>query len=51
MAEFRLPKDSRVRVGHKHNTPEGMKSPQKFEIYRWNPDDGVQTVLGLTCCG
>ncbi|MGB1683474.1 MAG: succinate dehydrogenase iron-sulfur subunit [Arenicellales bacterium] len=56
MAEFRLPKNSRVTPGQRHNSPEGMKTPQKFEIYRWNPDQDEpprldEFYIDLATCG
>ncbi|HCX87504.1 MAG TPA: succinate dehydrogenase iron-sulfur subunit [Gammaproteobacteria bacterium] len=39
MAQFRLPKDSRVTSGQRHNDETGMQQPLVLEIYRWNPDD------------
>lgn len=39
MAEFSLPKNSKVTEGKKHPAPEGSKNPRTFRVYRWNPDD------------
>ena len=39
MAEFRLPKNSKVNRGKTWPIPEGKENIRKFEIYRWNPDD------------
>jgi len=39
MAEFRLPKNSRVGKGTAHPAQTGGNT-RKFNIYRWNPDDG-----------
>ncbi len=39
MAEFRLPKNSRVGKGTNHPAQQGG-STRKFSIYRYNPDDG-----------
>lgn len=39
MAEFRLPKNSRVRKGRSWPAAEGMAKPGEFRVYRWNPDD------------
>ena len=39
MAEFRLPKNSRVGKGTNHPAQQGGNT-RKFNIYRWNPDDG-----------
>ncbi|MDE0307419.1 MAG: succinate dehydrogenase iron-sulfur subunit [Albidovulum sp.] len=40
MAQFALPKNSRIIAGKNWPVPEGAKNPRKFRIYRWNPDDG-----------
>ena len=40
MAEFILPKNSRVRKGKAWPGPAGAANPRTFKIYRWNPDDG-----------
>ena len=40
MAEFRLPKNSRIGKGRAFAAPEGAKNTRVFRIYRWNPDDG-----------
>ncbi len=39
MVQFTLPKNSKVLTGKTWPKPEG-KSVRKFQIYRWNPDDG-----------
>ena len=40
MAEFTLPKTSKIGEGKSHAAPAGAKSPKKFKLYRWSPDDG-----------
>jgi len=40
MAEFRLPKNSRIGKGKDFPAPEGAKNTKVFKVYRWNPDDG-----------
>ena len=40
MAEFRLPKNSKIGKGKTHKA-EGAKRVKKFNVYRWNPDDGL----------
>ena len=40
MAEFRLPKNSRIGKGKAWPAPEGASNTKVFRIYRWNPDDG-----------
>ena len=45
MAEFTLPKNSKVRKG-KHYPAKGAKGPvRNFRIYRWNPDDDANPRL------
>ena len=55
MAEFTLPKNSKVQPGKVWPKPEG-KRLRDFKIYRWNPDDGknpqVDTyTLDMDKCG
>jgi succinate dehydrogenase / fumarate reductase iron-sulfur subunit len=40
MAEFQLPKNSRMSKGKTFKAPAGAKNIRVFRIYRWNPDDG-----------
>ena len=40
MVEFTLPKMSRVVTGRIWPKPDGAKNLRKFQIYRWNPDEG-----------
>jgi succinate dehydrogenase / fumarate reductase, iron-sulfur subunit len=40
MAEFRLPKNSRVREGKTHKAAQGAKNLKRFRIYRYDPDSG-----------
>ena len=40
MAEFRLPKHSRIGKGKAWPVPEGATNTKVFRVYRWNPDDG-----------
>ena len=42
MAEFTLPKNSKVQKGKHFPAPAGAKNVRSFKIYRWNPDDGRQ---------
>ena len=56
MAEFTLPKNSRVIEGKKWPKPEGASNTKAFKIYRWSPDSGenprVDTYyLDLDDCG
>jgi succinate dehydrogenase / fumarate reductase, iron-sulfur subunit len=40
MAEFMLPKNSRVEEGRRHPAPDGAKNIRTFKVYRYNPDAG-----------
>ena len=40
MAEFRLPKNSRITKGKHHSAPDGATNVKTFRIYRWDPDSG-----------
>jgi succinate dehydrogenase / fumarate reductase iron-sulfur subunit len=40
MAEFTLPANSKIGPGKTFPAPSGAKRVRKFNIYRWNPDDG-----------
>jgi len=40
MAEFRLPKNSRVTKGKHFDAPEGAKNVKTFKVYRWEPEAG-----------
>ena len=40
MAEFSLPKNSKVKEGTTHKAPAGAKNIRQFRVYRWNQDDG-----------
>jgi succinate dehydrogenase / fumarate reductase iron-sulfur subunit len=40
MAEFRLPKNSRIRKGKAHPAPTGAKRTKRFKIYRYDPEAG-----------
>jgi len=39
MAEFRLPKNSRVTKGKAFPAPAGATNTRTFRVYRWDPDD------------
>jgi succinate dehydrogenase / fumarate reductase iron-sulfur subunit len=41
MAEFTLPKNSRVTTGKTWPRPQGAKTLTEFRIYRYDPDDGA----------
>ncbi len=40
MAEFTLPKNSKVGKGRHFKAPAGATRVRTFKVYRWNPDDG-----------
>jgi succinate dehydrogenase / fumarate reductase iron-sulfur subunit len=40
MAEFRLPKNSRVQKGKSFKAPEGATNVKTFQVYRYDPDSG-----------
>jgi len=40
MAEFALPANSKVGRGTTHPAPSGATNVRRFQVYRWNPDDG-----------
>ena len=39
MAEFTLPKNSKVVKGKHFKAPEGASNIKEFKVYRWDPDD------------
>ncbi|MCX7339894.1 MAG: succinate dehydrogenase iron-sulfur subunit [Hyphomicrobiales bacterium] len=39
MAEFNLPKNSRITEGQRWPAPVGARNTTEFRVYRWNPDD------------
>ncbi|MBB5206962.1 succinate dehydrogenase iron-sulfur subunit [Chiayiivirga flava] len=56
MAEFTLPKNSKIGKGKHFPAPAGAKNPRTFKVYRWNPDDDanprVDTYeVDLAACG
>jgi len=40
MAQFTLPKNSRIIEGKTWGYPSGSQDVREYKIYRWNPDDG-----------
>ena len=40
MAEFTLPKNSKIQRGRHHPAPDGATNVRAFAVYRWSPDDG-----------
>jgi succinate dehydrogenase / fumarate reductase, iron-sulfur subunit len=56
MAEFTLPRNSRVMQGRVLKAPAGAKRAKEFQIYRWDPDAGENPRLDtyeidLDACG
>jgi succinate dehydrogenase / fumarate reductase, iron-sulfur subunit len=45
MAEFALPANSKIGTGRTHAPPPSPKQPRRFNIYRWNPEDGKNPVI------
>jgi succinate dehydrogenase / fumarate reductase iron-sulfur subunit len=40
MAQFILPKNSRIQAGKVHSKPDNASRPRRFEIYRYDPETG-----------
>lgn len=40
MAEFTLPKNSKISAGKVFKAANGSKNIKRFKVYRWNPDSG-----------
>jgi succinate dehydrogenase / fumarate reductase iron-sulfur subunit len=56
MAEFTLPKNSKIQPGRHFPAAAGSKRVRSFKVYRWNPEDGrnpsVDTYdVDLDACG
>jgi succinate dehydrogenase / fumarate reductase iron-sulfur subunit len=56
VAEFTLPKNSKIQPGRKFPAAAGSKRVRAFKVYRWNPEDGrnpsVDTYeVDLETCG
>ena len=56
MAEFTLPRNSKVGKGKTVKAPADAKRIKDFKVYRWNPDDGKNPVvdtyeIDLDSCG
>ncbi len=56
MAEFTLPKNSKVKPGRTFAAVAGAKRVKDFKVYRWNPDDGENPstdtyAIDLDACG
>ncbi|MGH7087635.1 MAG: 2Fe-2S iron-sulfur cluster-binding protein, partial [Stellaceae bacterium] len=39
MAQFTLPKNSKVGAGTTYPAPQGARRVKTFKVYRWNPDE------------
>jgi succinate dehydrogenase / fumarate reductase, iron-sulfur subunit len=56
MAEFTLPANSKIGKGKAHAAPPEAKRVRRFQVYRWNPDDGANPrmdsyEIDLDACG
>jgi succinate dehydrogenase / fumarate reductase iron-sulfur subunit len=56
MAEFMLPKNSRVEEGKRHRAPDGARDVRTFKVYRYDPEAGANPrldsfELDLADCG
>jgi len=40
MAEFALPKNSKIKQGKTHKAKAGVKNIRRYQVYRWDPDTG-----------
>ena len=40
MAEFLLPKNSRIKKGRHHKAPDGAGDTRRFKVYRYDPESG-----------
>ena len=40
MAEFLLPKNSKIKKGKHHKAPDGAGKTRRFKVYRYDPDSG-----------
>ena len=40
MAEFLLPKNSKIKKGRHHKAPDGAGKTRRFKVYRYDPDSG-----------
>jgi succinate dehydrogenase / fumarate reductase iron-sulfur subunit len=45
MVEFALPANSKIGTGKTHAPVPNAKRPKRFNIYRWNPEDGRNPVV------
>src|SRR5688500_4756876 len=56
MAEFTLPKNSKIQKGKHFPAASGARDVRTFKVYRWNPDDGMNPRVDtydvdLAACG
>ncbi len=56
MAEFALPKNSKVQKGRRFAAKPGATTVREFRVYRWNPEDGANPSVDtyevdLASCG
>ncbi|GAB3685767.1 succinate dehydrogenase iron-sulfur subunit [Salinisphaera aquimarina] len=56
MAQFRLPKNSRITKGKRFDAPKDAKNTKTFRVYRWEPESGENPrvdsyTLDLDKCG
>ena len=56
MAEFTLPKNSKIKPGKKHAAAGSSKNARTFKVYRWSPDDDEnphmdEYVIDMDECG
>ena len=40
MAQFRLPKNSKIKPGKTYSSADGANNKKTFRVYRWDPDSG-----------
>ena len=45
MVQLTLPRNSKVTSGRRWNEPQSGGEWKEFQIYRWNPDDGLNPRL------
>jgi succinate dehydrogenase / fumarate reductase iron-sulfur subunit len=56
MAEFTLPKNSKIKPGRHFGAPADAKTKRRFKVYRWDPDTGDNPrtdtyEIDLAACG
>src|SRR5271166_207638 len=47
MAQFTLPANSKIGIGRTIPGPPGATRVRAVKVYRWNPDDGKNPVIGV----